>query len=470
MKIVFIVLLISLGSAHGQTEWPSYNPPFKEYPLQALWTDSFRLDSAVISKDTTKKPLITVPNNLSTIDKAVAAYVSFNTKAWGKSLYKSDYFAKMDYPSANVLEVMNSDDHKKNGYYRHYLTLHLSFDTSEVAACFVETYYNQAQPKVYYLLMFERKENGWFLLGGNPYQYVKSLSEIKFHYIINLLQGIEMKPNEPNVTAYNKLFSKVYKNNSIDLSLLTTEMIPNIFDNDSIKNYKMQYADLLATPNYAINWNLISQNKMKVSTLNASKKLFPSYFENMKNENDKHFIFDEKKLDFTTEESALASLYSTQSKATFDLYSINCTYNSYWPTRVRQLDTLQSYIHITRKFTFSFNGTYYSIVGYNLIINGKGVANLYARFIRKLDSKTVSFLYYKDETKGNYKLDEITWLIACMDNKFLRRLCGIDPVNDPEDLVLIKKLQTDSMIDFYKIINVWYLANNPLRKYIVKPD
>jgi len=107
MKIVFIVLLISLGSAHGQTEWPSYNPPFKEYPLQALWTDSFRLDSAVISKDTTKKPLITVPNNLSTIDKAVAAYVSFNTKAWGKSLYKSDYFAKMDYPSANVLEVMN---------------------------------------------------------------------------------------------------------------------------------------------------------------------------------------------------------------------------------------------------------------------------------------------------------------------------------------------------------------------------
>ena len=470
IAILFCVVVAPFVQLFGQTEWAAEFPSFREYSVKAVWTESFELESAIISKDSTKRPLIQAPNDLSTIDKAVAAYVSFNTKAWGKSLYQIDYFKKMDYPSADIVQVMSSEDHKMNSYYRNYLTLNLRYDTTEVAACFVETYYNKKQPKVYYLLMFEKKGNKWYLLGGSPYHYLKSLSEIKFHYVVSLLQGVKMKPEDPNAVAYNELLSKVYKNNAFNLSVLMKEIIPNVFDNDSIKNYKKKYADIVASANYAINWNLVSSKSIQVKSFYSPQILFATYFKNMKPENNKRFILDESKLDFSSEELALASLYSTQSKATFDLHSIKCTYNSYWPNRVREIDTLNSKIDLTHKFVFFFNGSYYSIVGYQLRINSAGLQFLHARFIRKWDKTTSKLLYYKDETKENYKLDEITWMIGCMDEGFFKRLCGVDPVTDPLEQTLINNLKTDSMLDFNKIIKEWYKIGSPLKMRVKRPD
>ncbi len=472
MKRIIILLCVCIApfiKTLGQTEWAAGNPPFREYSVKGLWVETFELESAVISRDTSKKPLIQVPNDLSTIDEAVASYVSFNTKAWGKSLYKLDYFKQMDYPSADIVQVMSSEDHKKNGYYKNYLTLNLLHDTTEVAACFVETYYSKQQPKVYYLLMFEKKGNLWYLLGGDPYQSLKAFSHIKFQYVVNLLQGNKINPKEPNAVAYNELLAKIYKNNIMDLNVLNNEVVPNIFDNDSIKNYKSQYAGLLASPNYVIDWNLISSKAIQVKSFYSSEVLFATYFKSMKPENDKRFILEESKLDFSTEESALASLYSTQSKATFDLHSINCTYNTYMPKRVRELDTLNSQINLRHKFSFSFNSVHYTIVGYQLIINGSGLQFLSARFIRKWDKSTSKFSYLKDETRENYKLDEITWMIGCMDEGFLKRLCGVDPVIDPAEQVLINSLKTDNMLDFSKIITEWYKIGSPLKMRLKRP-
>jgi hypothetical protein len=472
MKRIIILLCVSIApfiKTLAQTEWAAGNPPFREYSVKGLWVESFVLDSVTVIKDTTKRNLIKAPNDLGTIDKAIASYVSFNTKAWGKSLYKIDYFKEMDYPPISVVEQMSSEDHKKNGYYKHYLTLHLTYDTTEIAACFVETYYNQKETNVHYLLMFERRGNTWYLLGGNPYQYLKSLSEIKFQYAINLMQGIKMNLADPNAVAYNQLLAKIYKNNIMDLNVLNNEVVPNIFDNDSIKNYKSQYAGLLASPNYVIDWNLISSKSIQVKSFYSSQVLFSTYFKNMKPENDKRFILDESKLDFSTEESALASLYSTQSKATFDLHSINCTYDSYWPKRVRELDTLNSQINLRHKFSFSFNSVHYTIVGYQLIINGSGLQFLSARFIRKWDKSTSKFSYLKDETRENYKLDEITWMIGCMDEGFLKRLCGVDPVTDPAEQLLINSLKTDNVLDFSKIITEWYTIGSPLKMRLKRP-
>lgn len=283
INILFWILVVTVIKLHAQAQtdfvWPASNPPFKEHHFNGLWTESFVLDSVTIIKDTTKRSLIKAPNDLGTIDKAIASYVSFNTKAWGKSLYKLDFYKDIDYPTDDIVNEMNSEDHKLNGYYKHYLTLNLMYDTTEVAACFVETYYSQKEPKVHYLLMFERKSNGWYLLGGNPYQYLKSLSEIKYHYVMNLLQGLKMKVEEPNAKAYNELLSKVYKNNILNLNVLMTEMIPNVFDKDSIKNYKAKYSKLLATPNYIIDWSLISQNKIVVNAFESYKTIFLTYFE-----------------------------------------------------------------------------------------------------------------------------------------------------------------------------------------------
>jgi hypothetical protein len=385
-------------------------------------------------------------------------------------LYQSDYFKKLDYPTTDIVNQMNSEDHKKNGYYKHFLTLHLTYDTTEVAACFVETYYSKEQPKVSYLLMFERKGNTWYLLGGSPYHYLKSLSEIKFHYLMNLLQGLKMKPEDPNAVVYNELLSKVYKNNNFNLNILLSEIIPSPLDKDSIKNYKKRYGGIVSSPNYDINWNLISSKSIQVKSFYSSQILFATYFKNMKPENNKRFILDESKLDFSSEELGLASLYSTQSKATFDLYSINCTYNPYWPNRVREIDTLNSKIDFTHKFAFSFNGSYYSIVGYQLRINSAGLQFLPARFVRKWDKTTSKLLYYKDETKENYKLDEITWMIGCMDEGFLKRLCGVDPVTDSSEQTLINNLKTDSMLDFNKIIKEWHKRDTLLDRYVKKPQ
>jgi len=413
-----------------------------------------------------------VPNDLSTIDKAVASYVSFTTKAWGKSLYQSDYFKKLDYPTTDIVNQMNSEDHKKNGYYKHFLTLHLTYDTTEVAACFVETYYSKEQPKVSYLLMFERKGNAWYLLAGSPYHYLKSLSQIKFHYLINLLQGLKMKPEDPNAVIYNELLSKLYKNNIFNLNILLSEIIPSPLDKEEIVNSKKKYAVLVSTPKdpYAINWNLISNAKINVKSFVATEDLFPTYFENMTLLSNKYFIFDESKLDFSTEESALASLYSTQSKATFDLHTINCTYNPYWSKTVREVNPEKSLIRIRDKIGFNFNSTYYSIVTYDLVLNGEGLPNICDRFIRKIDNATATFSFYKDETKGNYKLDEITWMLGCMEERFLRKLCGLDPVTDPAETALINKLKKDSKIDFYKIIQEWYKTGSSLKKYIKRPN
>jgi hypothetical protein len=189
----------------------------------------------------------------------------------------------------------------------------------------------------------------------------------------------------------------------------------------------------------------------------------------MSMEADKKFIFDENKLDFSTEESALASLYSTQSKATFDLHTINCRYNPYWPKRVRELDTAKSSINVRNKIGFSFNGKYYSIVNHYLILNGGGVGNNCDRFIRKIDMETATFLFYKDGTKNNYQLDEITWMLGTMDERFLRKLCGLDTITDPAEITLINKLKTNSKLDLYKIIKEWHSFGSPLRRYVKRP-
>lgn len=204
--------------------------------------------------------------------------------------------------------------------------------------------------------------------------------------------------------------------------------------------------------------------------MNPIKQFFSLILKKMSMTADKKFIFDESKLDFSTEESALASLYSTQSKATFDLHTINCTYNPYWPKRVRELDTAKSSITVRNKIGFSFNGKYYSIVNHYLILNGGGVGNNCDRFIRKIDKTTATFLFYKDGTKDTYKLDEITWMLGCMEERFLRKLCGIDSVTNPEETALISKLKTDSKIDFYKIIKEWHKTGSSLKKYVKRPQ
>jgi hypothetical protein len=289
---------------------------------------------------------------------------------------------------------------------------------------------------------------------------------------MNLLQGLKMKPEEPNAVVFNELLSKIYKNNIFNLNILMTEIIPNFFDKEDIKNRKKIYTGLLFLPreSYTINWDLISNSKINVKSFVHTEELYHTYFERMTLEANKRFIFDESKLDFSTEEAALASLYSTQSKATFDLHTINCTYNPYWSNRVRELDSTKSSITIRNKITFSFYGTYYSIVNYYLVLNGGGIANNCARFIRKVDNATATFSFYKDETKGNYKLDEITWMLGCMEERFLRKLCGLDPVTDPEELALINSLKTNSMIDFYKIIKELHKRDTLLDKYVKRPE
>ena len=55
--LFYTLLLTSIPSlAQTTTEWPANNPPFQEHLLQALWTESFELDSASVREIQQERP------------------------------------------------------------------------------------------------------------------------------------------------------------------------------------------------------------------------------------------------------------------------------------------------------------------------------------------------------------------------------------------------------------------------------